>query len=102
PGALYIFHAGADVHRGLVLGSRRFKVCRELRESVQRQINLAACAFDAEAADGRQEVAVQVLRLDQLQESKLGVEIGCQAAGLDLLAVLQDHAVSASAADQDL
>ena len=51
PGALDVFDAGADVHGRAVVRAGSAGVGGELGESVERQVDLAAGAFDAEVAD---------------------------------------------------
>ena len=60
PGALDVLDAGADVHGGAVLRPGRAGVAREIRQSVERQVDLAAGAFDAIFPDGRDEIRSQM------------------------------------------
>ena len=48
----------------------------EFRQAGERQVDLAAGAFDAEMADGGEEIGVEVARVEQAQEGDLGVEVG--------------------------
>ena len=73
----------------------------ELRQSIERQVDFAAGAFDAEIADGADEFRVEILGVQEVQESELGIEIRGHGGGLDLLAAFQHDAARAAVAHQN-
>jgi hypothetical protein len=59
------------VHGGFVVRARPrgrpAGIRGELRQAVERQIDFAVCAFDAEIADGADELRVEILGVQQAQ-----------------------------------
>ena len=100
--ALYIFDVGTDVHRGAVVRAGRAGIRREFRQSVQRQIDLATRALDAEVANRIHEFRRQIALIHQLEKRKLRIEIRSHHLGPNLLARFQRDAARSPIAHQHL
>ena len=109
PGALHVLDARANVHRRAVVRAGREGaagkhpgISRELRQSVEREVDLAACTFDAVVVNRGHEIRIEVAFVEQLQKRQLRIEVRNHRAGFDLLAAPEGHAARASAAHQHL
>ena len=74
----------------------------EVRQAVDRHVDLAGAAAELEAADLLLEVGGERAGLEEVQERDLGVGRGEHDGRLDLLAALQQDAGGAAVAGDDL
>ena len=100
-GALHVLDAGRDRDRAAQVrawpGQRR-----ELRQRVERQVDLRRRAPIAKTAQVAHEAVRQHRRIENPGEGQMGIQAGRHDARRDLLAVLEPHAHGAVAREQDL
>lgn len=101
PRALHVVDARANVHRGAMVRAGCAGVGGELGQPGKREVDLATRAFDAEVADGRDELRVEVALLEQLEKCELGVEVRSDLRALELGAIVERYALRTPAADED-
>src|SRR5687768_4015854 len=82
-----------------MLRAGRSRIRGELRQTRKRQVDLAACALNAEMTDRLNEAGVEIAWFQQLQERDLRVEVRSHRGGFDFLAAFENYAARTAAAN---
>src|SRR5271163_2793182 len=70
-------------------------------ESVESEIHFSRGAAIFVTADFFEEFAGKIARLDELQESEIGIYAGRNGGGVNFFAIFKDHTVGSSVLQQD-
>src|SRR5579864_2445617 len=102
PGAFDVIDRGADVHGGAMLRAGSSGQGAEVGEAAEGEIHFEGGALDAEFANAGGEIGGEVALADKREEGSLGVEVGGDHFGGDLLAAFQHHSGGAAVLDGDV